>query len=62
MELESTNIKQVDLRYALTFSKKANSAAGGTCNASVIPGRHLSTKAVSICWSMLLKQSGGGLI
>lgn len=62
MELESTNIKQVDLRYAITFSRKANSGAGGTCNASVIPGRHLSTKAVSVYCSMLLLQSGGGLI
>lgn len=38
------NIKKVDLRYAITFSKKANSATGGTCNASLIPGRHLSPK------------------
>lgn len=55
------HIKQVTLRSASTFSKKTNTATGGTCNTCAIPGRHLSLKVVPVHCSMLLLQSRGGL-
>lgn len=43
-------IKQVTLRSVQTFSRKTNTATGGTGNTCEIPGRHLSPQN----WASLL--------